>query len=205
MPVRTTTIDRATTLHSPPSLVFAVVISPDTARLIDPAVREWRADTRPIGMGTRFSIRGRLGRLPIRGTSEVIAWDPPTFAEFRSVAPTWPFCMTARHRFDEHSGGGTDYTWTISFHERSIVARPLIAYRHTPFQAGACCPGRRAHPLSRQTTGGRTTALTLIANSDSDLSSSLRLAEEVRDDLTTGAVSPFRVVCEARARRAPSP
>jgi hypothetical protein len=127
MPVRTTTIDRSTTLHSPPSLVFAVVMSPDTARLIDPAVREWRADTRPIGMGTRFSIRGRLGRLPIRGTSEVIGWDPPTFAEFRSVAPTWPFCMTARHRFNEHSGGGTDYTWTISFHERSIVARPLIA------------------------------------------------------------------------------
>jgi hypothetical protein len=35
--------------------------------------------------------------------------------------------MMASHRFDERSDGGTDYTWSISFEEASIVARPLIA------------------------------------------------------------------------------
>ena len=126
MPLRTTTIEQTTTLMDPPSLVFAVVMSPEAAPLIDPAVREWRADSRPIGVGTRFSIRGRLGWVPIRATSEVVLWEPPTVGEFRSVAPTWPFRMTARHRFDD-ADGGTLYTWSISFHEENVVARPLIA------------------------------------------------------------------------------
>jgi hypothetical protein len=124
---RTTTIGRTTTLTSPPAIVFAAVNSPETAPLIDPAVREWRPDFRPIGVGTRFAIRARLGRVPIRGTSEAVTWDPPTLAEYRSVAPTWPFRMTAQHRFDAHAGGGTDYTWSISFHEVNVIARPLIA------------------------------------------------------------------------------
>jgi Polyketide cyclase / dehydrase and lipid transport len=124
---RTTTIDRTTTLTSPPATVFAVVNSPETAPMIDPAVREWSADSRPIGVGRRFAIRGRLGPVPIRGTSEVVTWDPPTLAEYRSVAPTWPFRMTAQHRFDAHPDGGTDYTWSISFHEVNVIAHPLIA------------------------------------------------------------------------------
>jgi hypothetical protein len=35
--------------------------------------------------------------------------------------------MTARHRFEERSDGGTEYTWSISFEEASFVARPIIA------------------------------------------------------------------------------
>lgn len=124
---RTTTVERRTALPKPPATVFAVVNSPETAPLIDPAVREWRPDTRPIGVGTRFAIRGRVGPIPIRGTSELVTWDPPTFAEFRSVAPTWPFRMTARHRFEAGDNGGTDYTWSVSFHEVNVIARPLIA------------------------------------------------------------------------------
>jgi len=95
--------------------------------LIDPAVREWRADVRPIDIGTRFAIRGRLGAVPIRATSEVTTWDPPRLAEFRSIAPTWPFRITARHQFEPGTEGGTDYTWSISFQEVNVLARPLIA------------------------------------------------------------------------------
>ena len=124
---RTTTIDRTTALAAAPPMAFAVVNSPETAHLIDPAVREWSADSRPIVVGTRFTIRGRLGIVPIRGTSQVVVWDPPTRSEFRSVAPTWPLRMTARHRFEQRSDGGTEYTWSITFEEASIVARPLIA------------------------------------------------------------------------------
>jgi ligand-binding SRPBCC domain-containing protein len=127
MPHRSRTIDRSTTVGSPPAVVFAVVMSPETARLIDPAVRVWQADVRPIQLGTRFTIRGRLGVVPIRGTSELTAWDPPQLAEFRSIAPTWPFRMTARHQFEPTPDGGTDYTWSISFHEVNALARPRIA------------------------------------------------------------------------------
>jgi hypothetical protein len=59
--------------------------------------------------------------------SEVVVWDPPTLSEFRSVAPTWPFRMRARHRFAERTDGGTDYTWSITFEEASILARPFVA------------------------------------------------------------------------------
>jgi hypothetical protein len=108
-------------------VVFAVVMSPETARLIDPAVRVWQADVLPIQLSTRFTIRGRLGVVPIRGTSELTAWDPPQLAEFHSISPTWPFRMTARHQFETTPDGGTDYTWSISFHEVNALSRPLIA------------------------------------------------------------------------------
>lgn len=127
MAYRTTTIDRTTVFTTAPPLVFAVVNSPETAHLIDPAVREWSADSRPIGVGTRFTIRGRLGFVPFRGASQVVVWDPPTLSEFRSVSPTWPVRMTARHRFEERPDGGTSYTWSISFEEASFVARPFVA------------------------------------------------------------------------------
>jgi hypothetical protein len=123
---RTTVVDRTTVIPSSPDVVFAAVNSPETAPLIDPAVREWRPDTEPIGVGTRFTIRGRLGLLPIRGTSETVRWEPPLLAEYRSVS-TWPARMTAQHRFEPRADGGTNYTWSISFHEVSIVGRPLVA------------------------------------------------------------------------------
>jgi len=143
MPLRATTIDRTTTLTSGPELVFAVVMSPETAPLIDPAVREWRADSRPIGVGTRFTIRGRLGVLPIRATSEVVTWNPPVLAAFASRAPTWPFHMTAHHRFEEHSNGGTEYTWTISFHEVNVIARPMIAVASRLFRRAMLAQAQR--------------------------------------------------------------
>jgi hypothetical protein len=101
-------------------------MSPETAPRIDPAVRTWTPDRRPIAIGTRFTIRGRLGRLPIRGTSEVVAWDPPNGARFRSVTPTWPARMAAQHTF-EVDGLQTRYTWSITFEARSALAAPLVA------------------------------------------------------------------------------
>jgi hypothetical protein len=121
-------VELTTLLQSPIDTVFAVVMSPESAHLIDPAVRSWTANDRPIGVGTRFAIRGRLGRVPIRGTSEVVIWDPPTLAEFRSVSPSWPMRMTARHSFEPAGPERTRYTWAISFEEMSIVARPLITF-----------------------------------------------------------------------------
>lgn len=123
---RATVVDRTTVIPSPPDAVFAAVMSPDTAPLIDPGVREWRPDAEPIGVGTRFSIRGRLGVLPIRGTSECVRWEPPLLAEFRSIV-TWPAQMTAQHRFEPRADGGTNYTWSITFREVSIISRPLVA------------------------------------------------------------------------------
>ena len=89
-------------------------MSPDIAPIIDPGVREWRPDREPVGIGTRFTIRARLGMLPIRGTSEVIEWDPPRRATFVSVRGAGPMRMTATHTFAP-DGDRTDYTWSIEF------------------------------------------------------------------------------------------
>ena len=77
-------VERRTRL---PGAVWHALMDEDVAPIIDPAVREWRADRTPVGVGTRFSIRGRLGRIPFRATSEVVHWDPPRLGVFRSVKP----------------------------------------------------------------------------------------------------------------------
>jgi Polyketide cyclase / dehydrase and lipid transport len=122
---RSITIERTTKLHASPHDAFVAVNSPETAPLIDPGVRSWIPDTHPIGVGTRFTIRARLGLLPIRGTSEVVTWDPPTLVVYRSVKPSWPFSMHAEHRF-EPIDDFTSYTWRITFTEHNIIARPMI-------------------------------------------------------------------------------
>src|SRR6188474_1831951 len=110
----TRTAERTTLLPGAPSAAWAAVMSPEVAPIIDPAVREWRPDRQPIGVGTRFSIRARLGVLPIRGTSEVVRWEPPELAIFRSVKGAGPMDMTATHAF-EPTDDGTRYTWRIDF------------------------------------------------------------------------------------------
>jgi hypothetical protein len=132
---RTTVVERTTVLPAPPAAVFAAVNSPEIAPIIDPAVRRWEPDTDPIGVGTRFAIRGRLGRLPIRGTSETRRWEPPHLSAFESVKPSWPFRMTAEHRFEPHGDDATRYTWSITFHERNVVARPLMGLASRLFRS----------------------------------------------------------------------
>jgi hypothetical protein len=89
-------------------------MSPEIAPIIDPSVREWRPDRDPIDVGTRFTIRGRLGIVPIRGVSETMRWEPPRTATFVSVKGSRPLRVTATHTF-EPSGDRTRYTWCIEF------------------------------------------------------------------------------------------
>ena len=115
-------VERTVDLPHPPPEVFAAVMSPEVAPLIDPAVREWAPDRRPIGVGTRFTIRGKFQWLPIRATSAVIEWEPPSSATFEAVRPVWPTRLEAAHRF-EPSEGGTSYTWTSTIHHRGPIGR----------------------------------------------------------------------------------
>lgn len=115
-------VERTVDLPHPRREVFAAVMSPEIAPLIDPAVREWTPDRRPIGVGTRFTIRGRFQWLPIRATSAVTAWEPPASATFEAVRPQWPTRLEATHRF-EPSELGTKYTGTSTIHHRGLIGR----------------------------------------------------------------------------------
>ena len=106
--------ERTTLLPGRPDAAWAALMSPDVAPIIDPSVREWRPDREPIGVGTRFTIRGRLGLLPIRGTSEVVRWEPHELAIFQSVQGSGPLQITATHAL-EPLDEGTRYTWRMEF------------------------------------------------------------------------------------------
>lgn len=120
-----TTFGNTTEVPHPVLDVFGAVMSPEIAPLIDPAVRRWDPDRRPIGVGTRFTIRGRFQWLPIRATSRVIVWEPPTRAVFEAERPTWPLRLRATHTFDE-IGNETSYTWSITVHHRDAIGRLLV-------------------------------------------------------------------------------
>ena len=87
-------------------------MTPEVVPVIDPSVREWRADREPVCVGTRFTIRGRLGPVPFRATTEVTHWEPAVRAVFETVRPARPMRMVATHELAA-APGGTDYRWTI--------------------------------------------------------------------------------------------
>jgi hypothetical protein len=117
-----TVVARTVVLPHPPEDVFAAVMSPEIAPQIDPAVRQWQPDVRPIAVGTRFTIRGWFQWLPIRGTSRVTTWDPPRVGVFESVKPSRPLRVVAMHAF-EPDGAGTRYTWKSTLIHRGPVGR----------------------------------------------------------------------------------
>ena len=107
-------VTRTTVLPGSPESARNAVMSPDVAPKIDPAVKQWTPDSEPIDVGTRFTIRGRLGIVPIRGVSEAVQWEPPNVAAFVSVKGSRPLRIVATHRF-ETSGTGTRYAWSMDF------------------------------------------------------------------------------------------
>ena len=117
-----TIVARTVTLAHPVEDVFAAVMSPEVAPQIDPAVREWTPDRRPIGLATHFTIRGRFQWLPIRATSAVTTWEPPHRATFEAIRPTWPVRLVASHTF-EPDPTGTRYTWSTEIVRRGPVGR----------------------------------------------------------------------------------
>ncbi|HJR25700.1 MAG TPA: SRPBCC family protein [Acidimicrobiales bacterium] len=128
-----TVITGTVELPHPPEDVFAAVMSPEIAPQIDPAVRRWEPDRRPIGIGTTFEIRGWFQWLPIRGTSRVTEWDPPHRGVFESIRPIRPLRVLAVHEL-EPDGAGTRYTWSQTFFHDGRVGR-LAARVITPLVA----------------------------------------------------------------------
>lgn len=88
-------------------------MTPEVVPIIDPSVREWRANREPVDVGTLFTIRGRLGPVPFRATTAVKHWEPSVRAVFETVRPARPLRMVATHELAAAADGGTDYRWTI--------------------------------------------------------------------------------------------
>lgn len=81
MDKRPTVVSDTVFLPHPPRPIFNAVMSPEIAPKIDPGVRKWEPDRRPIGLGTEFdstSTPRRRGPLPAGSASgaasEVAGW-----------------------------------------------------------------------------------------------------------------------------------
>ncbi|HEX6423879.1 MAG TPA: SRPBCC family protein [Acidimicrobiales bacterium] len=100
-------------LDVPSGYAFDFLADPGTARIIDPAVREYRPDSIPMREGTRTDIRFRMWLLPVRAVSVVRDWEPGGRMVMESERPAWPVRVVATHRFEPAGPDRCPYTWAI--------------------------------------------------------------------------------------------
>lgn len=98
----------------PAEYAFAFLADPTTARVIDPAVREYTPDSLPMRRGTRNLIRFRMWGMPVRVVSVVREWEPGRRMVMENVKPSWPVRAVAEHSFAP-DGEACTYTWGMEF------------------------------------------------------------------------------------------
>lgn len=92
---------------------FDFLADPATARVIDPAIREYRPDSLPMGVGTRTEVRFRMWGVPVRAVSVVRAWEPGARMVMVGERPARPVRVTATHRFEPLGDDRCRYTWEV--------------------------------------------------------------------------------------------
>jgi hypothetical protein len=97
----------------PASYAFDFLADPSTAVVIDPAVREYRPDALPMGLGTRTAVRFRMWGVPVRARSVVTAWEPGVRMAMESERPARPVRVVAHHDFAPTGSASCAYTWQI--------------------------------------------------------------------------------------------
>ena len=120
-----------TTLRVPASYAFAFLADPSTARVIDPAIREYRPDRLPMGEGTRTLVRFRMWGIPVRAVSEVRVWEEGRRMVMENVKPAGPVRVIATHSFVP-DGDSCRYTWAIELRPTGPLGR-LVGPRFSRF------------------------------------------------------------------------
>jgi hypothetical protein len=125
-------------ISAPAEVAFDFVADPSTARLIDPAIREYRPDTVPMREGTTTLIRFRMFGLPVRATSVVRAWEPGRRMVMENTRPSRPVRVTGEHRFEpDDDGDGCTYTWAIDCAPVGLLGRPAASLMARFWRANA--------------------------------------------------------------------
>jgi hypothetical protein len=121
-------------LDVPADEAFAYLADPSTARVIDPAIREYRPDTTPMHEGTRNLIRMRMWGLPVRATSVVREWEPGRRMVMENIKPSRPVRAVATHSFMPDGDAACTYTWTVDVIPSgpfgALAARAFARFMH---------------------------------------------------------------------------
>ena len=127
-----------TPLAVPADYAFDFLADPSTAKVIDPAVREYTPDALPMRQGTRNVIRFRMWGIPLRVVSVVREWEPGRRMVMENVRPSWPVRAVAAHSFTP-DGEGCSYTWAMEFHASgpvgALVGRAFGRFMHANAKA----------------------------------------------------------------------
>jgi hypothetical protein len=125
----------------PAAYAFDFLADPSTATVIDPAIREYRPESLPMGLGTRNTIRMRMWGLPVRAESVVRAWEPGARMVMANERPARPVKVVGTHRFEPAGAESCTYTWAIDFVPVGLLG---------PVAARALCRFMRANAVAQQ-------------------------------------------------------
>jgi hypothetical protein len=109
----TATVSETIVLDVPAHYAFNFLADPATAKVIDPAILEYRPDPLPMRLGTRNAIRLRMWGVPLRATSIVKEWQPGARMVMASERPARPVRVVAHHHFEPTGPDRCRYTWQI--------------------------------------------------------------------------------------------
>jgi uncharacterized protein YndB with AHSA1/START domain len=100
-------------LRASPEQVFWDLLDPGSVPTYDSHIRDWMPREHPLRVGTLIDYRARVGRLWLRASAKLVAFDPPRHLEAHQVAPPSPF--RSRLTWDlEHEDGGTRLTYRLA-------------------------------------------------------------------------------------------
>ena len=105
-------------LDPAPDVVFWDLIDPEHVVEYDSRFRSWAPREQPLRVGTEIDFVARAFGVWAKGTSEVVAIDPPHHIELRLVRPPGPLRSRLTWDLVETATGGT------SFEYRFEIAAP---------------------------------------------------------------------------------
>ena len=137
-------VSSSTDMAVPAEFAFDVLADPSSARVIDPAIREYRPDQVPMALGTRTTIKMRMWGIPMRAASLVVAWEPGRIMVMQGTKPTRPVRVTARHMFAPSRGPDScRYTWEIDIEPVGRLGRVVAPFVARALAGNARAPGPR--------------------------------------------------------------
>jgi uncharacterized protein YndB with AHSA1/START domain len=100
-------------LPAPPEQVFWDLLDPSSVPTYDSHIQDWTPREHPLKIGTLIDYRARVGRLWLRASAKLVAFDPPSHLEAHQVEPPLPF--RSRLTWDlEDEDGGTRLTYRLA-------------------------------------------------------------------------------------------
>ena len=110
-------------LDATPEVVFWDLLQPAHVVEYDSRFRSWTPREQPLRLGTEVDFVARAFGIWTKGTSQVVAFDPPHHIELRLVRPPGPLKARLTWNLVETGSGGTSFEYRFQ-----IIAPPGLRW-----------------------------------------------------------------------------